>query len=237
MRFANRLKVAAICVGAPLAWLSTAQAQVSLNFNLSDLNSYGSNEEPIGDYYNGGTDAGGATGPNYGVSFGADALTLKNYPGSNTGGSPGGGANLNFLSGPGAVMNLAGGFTSGFSFYYSAPFFTGSVKVYGGLNGAGPLLASLFLPLTPDGEKSPYNLPYNYGVWEPIGVNFAGTAESVDFTGTADYIEFADVTVGSVTPRISNSVPDTTGLGIFAIAGLGLAGMAWASRRRGNPNG
>jgi hypothetical protein len=224
-----------ISVGAFLAWLSAAPAQVSLNFNLSDLSSHDSNEEPIGDYYSGGTDAGGATGPNYGVSFGADALTLKNYPGSNTGGSPGGGANLNFLSGPGAVMNLAGGFTTGFSFYYSAPFFTGSVKVYGGLNGTGALLANLFLPLTPDGERPPYNLPYDYGVWEPIGVNFAGTAESVDFTGNADYIEFADVTIGAATPQITNNIPDVTGLGIFVLAGLGLAGVACASRKPGIP--
>jgi hypothetical protein len=64
-------------------------------------------------------------------------------------------------------------------------------------------------------------------------VNFTGTAESVDFTGTADYIEFADVTIGAVTPQVGNPVPENSGWDIFVFAGLGLAGVAWASRRQG----
>ena len=229
----NQLKLAAMAAMLPLALSSAHGGGVSINFNLSDLNTYGSSSEAIGDYYNGGTDAGGATGPNYGISFGSDALALRNYPNSNVGNEPDGGyASMIFLSGSGDIMNVAAGFTTGFSFYYAAPFYTGSVSVYSGLNGTGTLLATLALPLTPDGKSSPYNLPYNYGVWDPIGVTFAGTAESVSFSGTANYITFADLTIGSEIPSLNNNVPDNGGMSIYMLAGLGLAGMAWASRKK-----
>ena len=48
-------------------------------------------------------------------------------------------------------MNVAAGFSTGFSFYYAAPFDTGSVTVWSGLNGTGTLLATDILALTPDG--------------------------------------------------------------------------------------
>ena len=44
-------------------------------------------------------------------------------------------------------MNVAGGFTTGFSFFYADQVgFTGNVTVYSGANGTGSVLASLSLP-------------------------------------------------------------------------------------------
>ncbi|MGA2176018.1 MAG: hypothetical protein ABSH38_13660 [Verrucomicrobiota bacterium] len=220
----NRLKVAALSVALPLASLTSAYGAVSLNFNLPD-NTY---EDYILNYYNGGADGHGAIGPNYGIVFGPDALSLLNYPLSNVSSEPdGGNSSMIFLSGSGDLMDVAAGFTTGFSFYYSAPYYTGSVTVYSGLDGTGSLLATLNLPETPAGS------PANYSVWEPVGVSFAGTAESVNFSGTANYIAFADVTLGSVNPQIGNNVPDNTGASIYLLAALGLAGAAWASRKQG----
>ena len=224
----NHCKIAALSVALPLALMPSTRAAVSLNFNLSDLYSYGTSEQIL-DYYNGGTDAGGATGPNYGISFGPDALALQNYPNSNVGNEPDGGdASMIFLSGSGDVMNVASGFTTGFSFYESTPY-GGSVSVYSGLNDTGTLLASLSLPISTNFPSEPYY--GGGGSWDPVGVSFAGTAESVDFSGTANYIAFADVTLGSENVQIGNGVPDTTGMSLYGIVALALAGMAWSRRK------
>src|SRR5208282_93887 len=72
----NSLKIAAFVL--PLAALTSAYGAVSVNFNLSDLPSNPSYEEIL-NYYNGGADQNGAIGPNYGITFGPDALALLNY--------------------------------------------------------------------------------------------------------------------------------------------------------------
>jgi hypothetical protein len=171
--------------------------------NFAGLN--GNANEGVANFYNGGTGSLGSTGGvNYGISFGSDAITLCDAltggcTGSNVSSVPGGpGSNaLFFLSGTGDVMNVAAGFTTGFSFDYTAPFFTGSVSVYSGLNGTGTLLETLSLGLTTNGAGTPGCGSFNYCPFMSEGVNFSGTAESVVFTGTADHIAFADVTLGS----------------------------------------
>jgi hypothetical protein len=192
-------------------------ACVGANAGVDVLNFVGlADETPIGNWYNGGG------GPNYGIQFGADSLALISYADGGTGNFDGAPSDTVafFLSGPGDVMDVAAGFTTGFSFYYSDQVgFTGSVSVYSGLDGTGSLLASLSLPSTPD--------PYH--VWVPIGVSFAGTAESAVFSGAADYIGFDNITLGSAT---AGTVPDSTGTGIYLLAGLGLAGAAWVSRKQ-----
>ncbi len=117
-------------------------------------------------------------------------------------------------------MNVAAGFNTAFSFYYSAPFTNGSVSVYSGLNGTGSLLATLALASTPDGNPP---LPYDYGVWYPIGVSFAGTAQSVDFSGTTNGIGFTDVTLGSVTP--------TPEPGTIALCVIGASALLFRRRK------
>jgi len=166
----------------------------------------------IGNYYNGGG------GGNYGITFGPDSLGLISSADGGSGNfsnNPSGDTIAYFLTGPGDVMDVAAGFTTGFSFYYAEQIgTTGSVSVYSGLDGTGTLLASLILLPT----ANPYN------VWVPIGVGFAGTAESVIFTGAANYIGFDNITLGASSP-----VPEP---GTLALLGAGLAGLGALRRRR-----
>jgi len=226
----NPLKIAAVAAALSLACGHSARAAISLDFTLPDLSDSGGSEAIL-NYYNGGADQNGGTGPNYGITFGADALSLgqyADYPGySNTGNEPGGGDALFFLSGSEDEMDIAGGFTTGFSFYYDCPAdLSGSIEVWSGVGGTGTLLASLDLPGTSINGTEPY-----FGNWTPIGVTFSGTAESVDFTGTANEITFADVTIGSGSPQIGSGSPVPDGGATLAMLGSALAGLA-ALRRR-----
>jgi hypothetical protein len=183
-------------------------------------------------YYNGGTSSLGTTGPNYGVSFPANALNIclntLTTDCSNT--SRGGlgdphsqlGA-LFFLTGSNTFVNVAAGFTTGFSFNYTAVNVGGSVSVWSGLNGTGTLLATLNLPTTPSGPCPGYNA--GFCPFFPIGVTFPGTAMSINFGGTANQIVFDDVTFGS-------SSPGTPEPGTLALFGSGVVGFAGLLRRK-----
>ncbi len=167
------------------------------------------NNEQILNFYNGGTGSlGSGPGPNYGVAFASDSLAIISTSDGGTGNfadNPSGDTIAYFLSGAGDVMNVAGGFTTGFSFYYTNISDVGSVNVYSGLNDTGTLLASLSLPALGDAGCSSSQ---PFCVWAPIGVTFSGTAESVDFTGTANQIGFDNITIGSSTA--GSSVPEPT---------------------------
>ena len=182
------------------------------------------NNEPIENYYNGGFGGNGSgPGPNYGITFGSDSLALISSAAGGTGnfsGNPSGVTIAYFLSGPGDVMDVAAGFKTGFSFYYADQVgFTGTVSVYSGLDGTGTLLASLTLPSTPD--------PYN--VWVPVGVSFAGTAESAIFSGSANYIGFDNITLGSASPR---GVPEPATWAMMLVGVAGVGASLRASRRK-----
>lgn len=222
-----------VAVAAMAAWGPRASATIVLNF--AGLN--GNSEEGPANYYNGGTGSlGSGPGPNYGITFGADAISCSGQPGGscNTAAIPGGpGAQIVFfVAGTGDLMNVAGGFDTGFSFYYSSPFDTGTVDVYSGVNGTGTLLASINLPLTPDGSGTAGCDAEPYCPYEAIGVSFSGTAESVNFSGVANQIGFADITLGSQTAGGGGDVPEPGDLALFGF-GLLAIGLGLARRRMG----
>lgn len=225
------IRIAAKLAGASVLALTAHSAFANVEvLNFAGLDQL--NNEAVLDYYNGGAGSLGSTGgPNYGISFGPDAITCAGQPGGNCNtaevpGGPGAGL-IYFVSGTGDIMNVAAGFTTGFSFFYTSPFNTGSVNVYSGLNGTGTLLATLTLPLTPNNSGSDPNcLGEPYCPYVPVGVTFSGMAESVDFSGTSNGIGFADITLGSQT---AGNVPEPSSLGLMLL-GLGVAGTM--ARRR-----
>jgi hypothetical protein len=208
-------------------------AAVVLNFEGVNA-SYPSGYAFVQGFYNGGTSSDGTTGTNFGIDFTANAqaicLNTVGVACSNT--SRGGQGDptsqlggLFFLSGAETYMNVAAGFDTGFSFFYSAINQGGSISVYDGLGGTGTLLATLALGTT----TSNCDVSYSAGFCPFVasGIGFAGTAKSVSFAGVADQIVFDDVTFGSVTPNPSE-VPLPAGLPLL-VGALGLFGLV---RRR-----
>ena len=110
-----------------------------------------------------------------------------------------------FLTGASSTINVPSGFTTGFSFYYSAINSPGTIVVYDGLNGTGNVLATLNLPLTPyDGAPDPNG---QFSPLVPFGVGFSGTARSVDFAGVVNQIGFDNITFGAAAPGGSTDLP------------------------------
>jgi hypothetical protein len=221
------MKLAIALAGSLFATLATVPAGAqSLNFAGLD----GDNGEFVLDYYNGGFgSAGSGPGPNYGISFSENALACSVGPAGScdAGPLPTGGNILFFLSGSTSTMNVAGGFNTGFSFYYSAITQPAFVNIYGGLDGTGALLATIDLPLTPSTPGNPACEGANYCPFVPVGVTFAGTAFSVDFGGAANRVAFAAITINSTTP---GGVPEPAAWGMM-IGGFGMAGAAMRTRR------
>jgi hypothetical protein len=179
------------------------------------------NLNAIGDFYNGGA------GGNLGISFAANSLAVVSSLDGGSGNianTPSGDTAAFFLNGTGDLMNVAAGFSNGFSFFYSSVTVPGQVTVWSGLNGTGTLLATL--DLAPTGFCSPGP---NYCNWQAIGVSFNGIAESVNFSGTANQIAFDNITIGSATAGGGpTATPEPATIVLLAIGSAG----AVALRRR-----
>jgi hypothetical protein len=201
-------------------------------------------QEAVNEFYNGGTGGNGSgPGQNYGVEFSDNSLSIidQDAGGSgNFGGEPSPSTILFFLSGKAATMNVAAGFTTGFSFYYSAINNPGTIRVYDGLNATGNVLATLDLPTTPaGGAPDPTG---DFSPLVPIGVTFSGTAHSIDFGGTVNQVGFDNITIGSGTPgggggggppAAAVSMPTLSPAMLAALVVLlGLVAFAWGRSRQ-----
>ena len=185
------------------------------------------NSEQILNFYNGGTGSLGSAGPNYGISFGPDSLVIidsDNDGSGNFANEPTPNTVAFFVSGPGNLMNVAAGFDTGFSFYYSSSL-AGSVTIFDGLNGTGTQLAQVNLGVNFQNNNCTGDPTGLFCNWDPIGVSFAGTAKSVLFGGVANQVAFDSITLGSNTPG-PVSVPEPSSLfGLLAVGFLGVGSV------------
>lgn len=239
MKLAKKVRFGTSLAALAAVGMATPAIAATVVLDFEGVNStYPSGFAFVGDFYNGGTSSDGTSGTNYGVSFSGNAQAIcLNTPGTSCSNTSRGGegdpgsqlGGLFFLSGSETYLNYAGGFDTGFSFYYAAPNTPGSIGVYDGLNGTGNLLATLALGLTPStctglGVYCPF---------EPIGVSFSGTAQSIAFAGVANFIVFDDVTFGSATPG-NGAVPEPATWAMM-IGGFGMMGAVMRRRRRRSP--
>jgi hypothetical protein len=203
-----------------IAGASSAKAQViQLTFEgLGD-------NEVIGNYYNGGA------GGNLGVTFGTTALGLITRDAGGTGnfqGQPSGVTIMYFPSAENAFMNVAGGFDTGFSLFYTAINQGGSVSIYDGFDGTGNLLGTVMLPTTPSEPGTPgcpSTLPFC--PFQAVSLAFSGVGKSAVFGGSANQIGFDNVTFGSTNPVTATPEPAS-----LALLATGLAGVVVVRRRR-----
>jgi hypothetical protein len=177
------------------ALLSAAPAlSATVTLTFEGATSFGS----LNNFYNGGTDSGGASGANYGVSFGGDALAF-----SNDGlGSGVNGAYFSNAPTPGSVMsavggdsalNVASGFTGPVSFFYSSSAIS-SVSLYSGLNGTGTLLGTI--ALAANAQNGCSDTAYCY--WSLASFNLAGVAQSIQFGSAQSVAAFDNVSLAPV---------------------------------------
>ena len=171
----------------------------------------------IDQYYNGGTDTAGASGPNLGVSFGGDALALQNDalgPYFSNAPSP-----LGVMApvGANAAMNVATGFEWA-SFWYSSTA-AATVDVFSGLDGTGTLLASFNLLNNAQANGCSDTFYCN---WSQVNLSWGTAAQSIQFGGAANVAGFDNVKV----------VPEP---GSIALVTIGLVGFAASRRTRRLP--
>lgn len=221
---------AVLVIGLLVGGIATA-APIVMTF---DGMAHAKNGEWVDNYYNGGCGgsyAGGAVdcnGPDYGVVWnGALAGGAPDGLWSDRANEPSSPNVMGFLSTSNAVLNVAAGFDTGFSFYYAAPEYRGALRIYSGLDGTGTILANVAIPKTA-GNCSGFS--EEYSCWDTFGVAFSGVAKSVKFIGRSNFVGFDNVTLGSTTPLNPVAVPEPAALGMFGLGAL-LIGLFAGLRR------
>ena len=96
----------------------------------------------IEEYYNGGQDGAGRTGPGFGISF--FRSTAFSFPRINSES----GSGFLAVSDNGAFMNIQDGFDSLTFNYAAGSYYEGKIQFWGGINGTGPFLGELRLTPT-----------------------------------------------------------------------------------------
>jgi hypothetical protein len=172
-----------------------------------------------------GTPVGAFYGPTY--IFSPATLALVDADAGGTGNfanEPSPNTIMFFLDANNAILDVVGGFTTGFSFFYTSST-AATVTVYDAPGGTGNVLATLNL-VAQFADNCTGDPTGAFCNWTAVGVTFSGTAFSIDFGGTANQTGFDNITFGSASPAIPE--PATWAM---LIAGFGLVGHA-ARRRR-----
>lgn len=188
-----KLKLISALVAGLLSAAPSFANSVTLDFE--GATSYGS----INNFYNGGTDLPStnvtpASGVNYGISFGLDALALSNDElGPYFSNAPTPGTVLSVVGGD-AAMNSLSGFTGQVSFSYSSSAET-TVGVYSGLNGTGTLLDSFTLTANATNGCSDTSFCH----WDLTTLNLGSSvAQSIQFANIAGVAAVDNVSVNAV---------------------------------------
>lgn len=218
--YINSLAVAGALVLGP-----SAEAASTVLLDFEGLEEF----ETVGSFYDGGFGSfGSGPGPDYGVTFNNRATALIDRDaggGGGFGGEPSPDTVIYISGAPfsddAVVMDVAGGFEGGISFFYAMPNpnAAGVVSIYdlpGGSVGGGNLLGFVFLAPTPfngapdpTGEASPLL---------PLGASFNGIGRSVEFFGPAGNVVFDDI---SFSPRAAvPGVPEVADVISTILAGL-----------------
>jgi hypothetical protein len=173
-----------------------------VNATTLDFNALQVGEEVLG-YYNGGLGSmGTGPGPNLGITFTNDFVTLAD-------GVFGPPFRAEELTGGSGTMDIAAAFSGIFSFYYKNSGAGGAVNLYSGLDGGGSLVGTFLLP--PTSSFSPaFELIVNPGV--PF--------QSAVFTGSANTMVFDNVTFGfQVIPEPASITLVFSGLAVLGFVG------------------
>ena len=164
------------------------------------------NMEQVQNFYNGGAGSEGSTkGLDYNITFSANTLALIDKDaggGGNFANEPSPDTTFFFTgSDTNIYMNVEGGFTEGFSFYYTSIIEEGDVEVWTELNGQGKRIGTLHLDITPSlGKGDPYG---DYDNWAKKSLSFDGRAKSIVFKGVANQIAFDNI---SLNPRSEQTI-------------------------------
>jgi hypothetical protein len=180
---------------------------VGAHADLLDFNALLVGEEVRG-YYNGGLGSlGTGPGPNLGITFTNDFVTLAD----GVFGPPLRAEELTAVSG---TMDVAAGFSGPFSFYYKNSGLGGVVNLYSGLDGGGSLVGTLLLPTLS-----------GFGATGLVqGVPF----KSAVFTGSANTLVFDNITLGG-----GLVVPEPTSISLMGAVLAALVIVNRKSQRRG----
>lgn len=183
-------------------------------------------------YYDGGTSSNGATGPNYGVFFSANALvfclnTLATSCSNSSRGGLGDPASqlaaVGFSLGDFFTMDVPAGFASTLTFTYSAVTDPATVKIFSDVDDGGTLLTSVDLPVTKGGC---FDYSASFCPFVSFSIPFSGVARSVEFVpGAPGQIVLDDITIDTV-PE-----PSTWTMILVGFAGLAFAARAARKRR------
>lgn len=214
MTYIKQILAASALAGALAAAPATAAVTVL------DFEGIGSNQ-PVGNFY----------APDF--TFSPDTLASVDLDAGGTGNfanEPSPNTTMYFLNSNNAILNANYGFDTGFSFFYSSAA-AATVNVWDGLDATGNLLASINL-VAQHSDNCSGDPNGAYCNWTAVGVNFAGTAYSIDFGGAADQTGYDNITFGSATPD-PGAVPEPSSWALLLL-GFGAIGGAIRSRKRAN---